>query len=184
MRVSGNSFENWYALANAKNKGYKENSIENELKKNGIIQEEEKDKPTKSENQVIIERFNEKQENERIASRLASGEWVTPEERTYLEKNNPELLERAKFFKLTRKRIEQEIRCAKTKEEAKRILADAKAQGIFFININDKTGNNENARVYNNSMDKFSDDIKETGIIKYKPEEAELKKKRKINTLI
>lgn len=132
--------------------------------------DEDDDEKYSSKNEKLIKDFNKKRKNESIASKVARGEYITEKERIYLEAHDPGLLEKSRYMNYERKNLEQKIRNAKTKEEAKSIINNAGGFGACL-------GDDRLSKVANKSVDKARENT--AGDVKKIEEENKKRRKKR-----
>lgn len=76
---------------------------------------------------------------EAIARKIAKGDVINSAERALLEKDNPELLRKAEMAARRRKDVEARLKRAKTKSEARAIIAEAKMEVQQVFSSKDPT---------------------------------------------
>lgn len=81
----------------------------------------------------IAKQMKDKNKTEKILKKIARGEHLSEEEMAYLEKIEPEKIQKAKAANLRRKEIERQMANAKNKEEAEKILLMAKQEALTAV---------------------------------------------------
>lgn len=92
----------------------------------------------RSNAELEVSRLNQKVEN--LAKKLARGEHLTESERALLEKHNPEKMRKAHMANLRRKNIEEQLKNARTKEEANSILMGASGEVAVAFDKDEEYG--------------------------------------------
>lgn len=165
----------WNKFKESKNDAEKRKLL-NQLNALESCDEEDKDDDDEkctSKNEKVIKDFTKKKKEESIASKVARGEYITEKERIYLEAHNPDLLEKSRYMNYERKNLEQKIRNAKTKEQAKKIINNA---GSFAACTGDDTLNNVASKTVDKVRENTAYDIK-----KKEKEEIEKRKKKRVH---
>lgn len=91
---------------------------------------------TKAGNEAA--RLNHKVEN--LAKKLARGEYLTESERALLEKEDPEKMRKAQLANIQRRNMEDQLKNARTKEEARSILTGASVGVSTAFNQDEEYG--------------------------------------------
>lgn len=155
------------------------------------IFDEEDDSECKTVTEKVVKELKRKQKAEKIAAKVARGENITESERRYLQQKHPELLDKSYKINRARKEAEMRVKSAKTKEEARQIIINARQSGIMIsmVSINDKIGESQSAgKVIGAAVDKLDTDTK-SDLRKKEKEELDRirqknKKQKRINKLI
>lgn len=162
-----------------------------EMNKLGKIFDEEDDSECKTVTEKVVKELKRKQKAEKIASKVARGENITESERRYLQQKHPELLDKSYKINRARKEAEMKIRSAKTKEEARQIIMNARQSGIIIsmTSIHDKIGESQSVgKVIGAAVDKLDTDTKADVKKKEKRELFKMaqknRNKKRINKLI
>ena len=158
-----------------------------EINKLSKIFDEEDDSECTSVTEKVVKEFKRKQKAERIAAKVARGQNITESERRYLQAKHPELLDKSYKINRARKEAEIKIKNAKTKEEARQIIMNARQSGIMISmsSLNDKIGESElTGKVIGKAVDKLDTDTKHDIKKKEEKENKKIRKKRKIMNTI
>ncbi len=62
---------------------------------------------------------------EQLAKKIATGKEITPEEREFLEKNNPEMIKRAEDAKRQAEQLKEKLKNASSKQEAQALIMNS-----------------------------------------------------------
>lgn len=138
-------------------------------------EDREEDEKCTSKNEKVIKDFNKKRKEESIAAKVARGEYISEKERIYLEAHDPDLLEKSRYMNYERKNLEQKIRNAKTKEQAKKIIINASSVGVC---LGDDTLNKVALKTVDKAKENTESDMKK------KEQEKRRKKRHHINTSV
>lgn len=192
MKIQYNNNDDmWDKFKKTKNKDEKKKILDEMI--NPRMKEKEEDSnlnltPREMEMKKQIRKLNSKD----AASKVARGEYVNDSDLRELEENDPELLVRAKYMNVERKRIENEVRNARTKKIGKEILASER-QGAIGMAISGVTNGDDGTAdigiIRVNAVDKAEENSSEDLSIKDKGEkkvelERARRKRKKINKLV
>lgn len=157
-----------------------------ELNKLNRFFDDEDDSECTSANEKVIKEFKRKQKAEKIGSKIARGENITPSERAYLQQRHPELLDKSYKINRARKEAEMRIRRAKTTQEARQIIMNARLSGIMISrnSLNDTIGESGmTGKVIGSAVDKMDTDTKRDIKKKEQKKNEDLKRRKKKQTI-
>lgn len=188
MKIMGDSNNDmWAEFRKAKGKEEKKKILDKMLSNH---QEPAKSDANLTPNQMEIQKQRDKLYSESIASKVARGEYVSDADMKYLEQNDSELLSKSKFMNTERKRIENQVKNAKTKGEAQSILLAAR-QGALSLAMAGKSKTDEGGAIgmtfvsaVNKAEENTIADVRKKDRLEKEQGLEKSKLKRKINKLV
>ena len=114
--------------------------------------------------EMLAKLTEEKLNVEKIAAKVAKGEYVSEKEKAFLEEKDPKAAQDARFAAQERKRLAEKLNGTKTQQEAKTLLHQATVAAASMVR---KDGNNLGASLMIQAVNKAGADYRRK--IKPKP---------------
>lgn len=139
MKITGDANNNiWAELRNAKGKEEKKKVLDKMISTQQVTPQ---NNANLTPNQMEAQKQQDIFHTQRIASKVARGEYVNDGDMKYLEEKDPDLLSLSRLMNIDRKRVENQVRNARTKREAQNILASAKQGALTLAMSGHSKGN-------------------------------------------
>jgi hypothetical protein len=188
MKIKGDTNNDiWAELRNAKGKEEKKKILDKMI---STQQATPQNNVNLTPNQMEAQKQQDILNTQRIAAKVSRGEYVNDGDMKYLEEKDPDLLSISKLMNLDRKRVENQVRNARTKREAQNILASAK-QGALSLAMSGHSKGNDGGvtgMTLVSALDKAEENTRSEMRKKDRIEREEAlergKLKRKINKLV